>query len=51
MSEVSNSSDLPTYEELGLHIWEICQDDDPAIALQALETMLQWFAIGRSFKV
>ena len=51
MSEVSKVSNLPTYEELGLHIWALCQDEDPAIAIQALEAMVQWFALGHSYKV
>ena len=40
MSDISNSFDLPTYEELGLHIWTLCQDEALAMKLSDLDSQI-----------
>ncbi len=44
-------SNLPTEQDVELKLWELCQHDDPAIAVQALDTMVKWKAFKRGIPV
>ncbi|NEO34393.1 MAG: hypothetical protein F6K36_29140 [Symploca sp. SIO3C6] len=45
----TDASGLPTNREIELELWKLCNHEDPAIAVHALDVMVKWQAFKKGF--